>query len=112
MFYVLLVSVVCMYDAGDFMCGAGYDNRIVGPIAGVVGAIAVASALSLITPSPLDGVAAVVLGIVMALCAPLGQLLASAILPRAKAFAPVLRRLDSWLVCAPMFLFGVWIVGG
>ena len=41
---------------------------------------------------------------VTGLCCPLGQLVASALLPRGNAWAPALRRLDSYLVAAPLWL--------
>jgi hypothetical protein len=43
-------------------------------------------------------------GILTALSCPLGQLLASALLPRGAAWAPALRRIDSYLLAAPLWL--------
>ncbi len=54
--------------------------------------------------------ALIVCGITM-LAAPLGQLLASAILPRAGAPASGLRRLDSLLLAAPIWAYSVGILG-
>ena len=46
----------------------------------------------------------------MAIVCPMGQLLGSWILPSARAKAPALRRLDAWLVTAPLFLVCLWII--
>ena len=49
-------------------------------------------------------------GGVVAVGAPLGQLLASALLPAAAAPASALRRLDSLLLVAPAWCWGVGLV--
>jgi len=42
--------------------------------------------------------------------APMGQLLASALLPTAKSPASALRRLDSLLLAAPVWCFGIGLL--
>lgn len=111
MFFMFLLAACCIYDLGDFLYGGGYDNRLVGPVAGGIGIVMVSGLMYLISPSPIDGFAAIVMGFVLLIASPVGQLLASAILPRARSFAPGLRRIDSWLLSAPLFLIGLWIVG-
>jgi hypothetical protein len=57
---------------------------------------------------PFDGEAAFTFAALAAVACPLGQLLASALLPAADAKAPALRRLDSLLLLAPVWC---WTVG-
>jgi hypothetical protein len=67
-------------------------------------------AMTVIEPPPLEGGEVWSTGALLALLAPLGQLAGSWILPSARASAPALRRLDSWLLAAPAFLVLLWIV--
>lgn len=111
MSFLYLMSVACVYDCGDYLIGSGSRNRLVGPVAGLVGVLVVVIAMTAINPPPLleDGDVRK-LGVAMALACPLGQLLGSWTLPSSRAKAPGLRRLDSWLVTAPVCLLGLWIL--
>jgi hypothetical protein len=60
--------------------------------------------------SALDFGQAWLFGGLVLLLAPLGQLAASALLPSAKAPATALRRMDSLLLAAPVWCFGVGLV--
>jgi len=111
MSFLYLASVACVYDCGDYLIGSGSRNRLVGPIAGLVGVAVVVVAMTAINPPPLDDDAAVrYLGLAMGIACPVGQLLGSWTLPSTRAKAPALRRLDSWLLTAPVCLVGVWLV--
>jgi len=55
-------------------------------------------------PAPFDTNSYPLFAALAAVGAPLGQIVASAILPRGVAWAPALRRLDSYLVVAPLWL--------
>lgn len=111
MSFLFLASIVCVYDAGDYLVGSGVRNRLVGPIAGFVGVIAVVFAMTAINPPPLLVDSDVrVLGALVGLACPLGQMLGSWLLPSTRTPAPALRRLDSWLIAAPVCLVGLWIV--
>lgn len=111
MSFLYLMSVACVYDCGDYLIGSGSRNRLVGPIAGLVGVAVVVIAMTAINPPPLteDGHVRAV-GLAMAIACPLGQMLGSWTLPSPRAKAPGLRRLDSWLLSAPVCLIGLWIV--
>lgn len=110
MAFVYLASIVCVFDSGDHLIGAGARRRLDGPVAGLLGAAVVVAAMCAINPSPLDvDSSVVVVGALAAVCCPIGQLVGSWMLPTARTRAPALRRLDSWLVTAPVFLAGVWI---
>jgi hypothetical protein len=104
---VTLVVLVSAYDTGDFLVGSGAANVVEGPAAGFV-AVGVATAwMALVQPPPFPGGVVWVYGALVVLLAPVGQVLASAILPRAGAPAPALRRLDAYLVTAPVWLVAV-----
>ena len=50
---------------------------------------------------------AALFGLAVAPLAFAGQMLASVVLPHARAFAPALRRVDSLLLAAPLWYLGV-----
>lgn len=102
--FIALVILVSAYEVGDFVIGTGSSNAIEGPIAGLV-AMAVASAATYyLLPAPFDTNSFPLFAALAAVCAPLGQIVASAVLPRGVAWAPALRRLDSYLLVAPLWL--------
>ncbi|MGI9613057.1 MAG: hypothetical protein ACR2QO_09120, partial [Acidimicrobiales bacterium] len=100
-----LLVLVSAYEIGDFLVGSGSSNALEGPISGIVSLGAVLFVLWVIAPTPFTDRSMVLFGILAAVCCPLGQILASALLPRGAAWAPALRRLDSYLVVAPLWLF-------
>ena len=104
---ISLILLVSAYEAGDFTVGTGSSNALEGPLAGTVAVGALTFILFLIQPAPFDGTSILLFAVVAAACCPLGQILASALLPRGNAWAPALRRLDSYLLAAP-----VWLVLG
>lgn len=108
--FLFLAAIVSVYDAGDYLIGAGYDQRAAGPVAGIVAAVAMTAAMSIIEPPPLEGNQVWLVGLTLGLLAPLGQLAASWVLPSARASAPALRRLDTWLLAAPVFMVLLWII--
>jgi hypothetical protein len=102
---IALVVLVSAYETGDFIVGSGSSNAVEGPLAGIVSVLVVGSALILLRPPGLDelGGTLVAVGLVVVL-APAGQFFASALLPRGAAWAPALRRLDSYLLVAPAWI--------
>lgn len=101
--FVALVLLISAYEAGDFLVGSGADNAIEGPLAGLLAVAVVGAGLTLVQPYPLDANSMPIFAALAAVCCPLGQLLASALLPHGTAWAPALRRLDSYLVAAPIW---------
>jgi len=99
-----LVLLVSAYEAGDYLVGSGAANLLEGPLAGAIGVLVVSFPISLVEPQPLAAEGVWALGALTALCCPLGQLAASAILPRGNVFAPALRRIDSLLVTGPVWV--------
>lgn len=112
MAFLFLFVAVSTYDAGDFLCGAGYATRVGGPLAGVLGVAVVTIVLYVAEPPPFRGTETLWAGAVLAVACPLGQWLASWLLPTARTKAPGLRRLDSWIVAAPSFLVVLWLIDG
>ena len=98
---VTLVLLVAAYEVGDYLVGSGASSSIEGPIAGIVAMAAICAAIAVLRVPPFDGGAVFVFGGFAALFCPLGQVAASALLPRADAPAPALRRLDSLLLLGP-----------
>ncbi|MEM7273303.1 MAG: hypothetical protein AAF547_09510, partial [Actinomycetota bacterium] len=99
-----LILLVSAYEAGDFVVGSGAANAIEGPLAGLVSLGAVTFLLFLVQPAPFDTTSVLLFSVLAGLCCPLGQYLASGLLPRGNAWAPALRRLDSYLLAAPLWL--------
>jgi hypothetical protein len=111
MAFIFLFAAISTYDAGDFLCGAGSGSLAVGPAAGMLGVVVVTAAMLLAQPPPLEGAEVVVAGLLVTGACPLGQFLASWLLPSTHARAPGLRRLDAWLLSAPAFLVVCWFAG-
>ena len=105
---ITLVVLVSAYETGDFLVGSGAANVVEGPVAGLVALAVVGGWVVLLQPPPFEGAEALLMVVLVAGFAPVGQLVASAILPRAGAPAPALRRLDSYLVTGPVWLVVLW----
>ena len=101
---LLLVAFVSAYEAGDFLVGTGSSNAIEGPLSGLVALAVVGFVARVLAPAPFTTTSVVLFAALAAVCCPLGQILAAAILPRGSAWAPALRRLDSYLLAAPLWL--------
>ncbi len=101
---ISLILLVSAYEAGDFIVGSGSSNAVEGPLAGLVALGAVTFLLFLIQPAPFDETSILLFAALAAVCCPLGQILASGLLPRGNTWAPALRRLDSYLLVAPIWL--------
>lgn len=105
---VWLLCITAMYDAGDYLIGAGASNPFQGPLAGMVAIAVVCFTLVIIGVPPFDTDSAARFGVLAVAATPLGVLLAGVILPDPDATAGGLRRLDSLLVIAPLW---AWTVG-
>lgn len=100
----MLFALVCTYDAGDYLVGSASRRRLEGPLAGGIGVLVVTFGVALLHPVELHTDRLWLLGVSTAVACPLGQLVASAALPRAAAFAPALRRLDTLILAGPLWL--------
>ena len=108
--FLFLMSAACVYDTGDYLCGSGYRNRLVGPLAGSFGILVVTMSMTAIRLDPLSTAQVWFFGLSFALLCPLGQLFGSWILPSSRSKVPGLRRLDAWLLAAPFFWAGLGLV--
>ena len=98
----VLLLVASAYEMGDYIVGSGSSNPIEGPLAGVTTATLVALPLALVLVEPYNAGGLALLALTAMVC-PLGQVVASAVLPGAGAHAPALRRIDTLIVLAPLF---------
>lgn len=105
---VAIVLMISSYEFGDFLVGTGASNPVEGPTAGILAMLVTTAALAVAGAPPFEGASIWFFGVLAALLAPAGQVLASAILPRAGAPARALRRLDSYLLVAPVWLVLMW----
>jgi len=104
----LLVGLASAYEMGDFLVGSAASNPIEGPLAGGAAVILAGFPMALLLVEPFDVMGATILG-VAALCCPVGQWIASAVLPRPGASAPALRRIDTLLLLAPVWAIGAGV---
>ncbi len=105
---VTLVLMASAYEIGDYLIGSGASNPFEGPFAGLLAVVMATGALAVVPPPPFSGASLWFYALVVAVAVPIGQVLASAILPRAGASAPALRRLDSYLFVGPLWLMLLW----
>ncbi|MEX0767629.1 MAG: hypothetical protein WD029_04065, partial [Microthrixaceae bacterium] len=107
---LFLVLAVSLYDAGSFLLGAEASSRWEGPVAGMLGVLGVTFTIATFHPPPLSSASAWVAGAAICLMCPLGQWLGSYFLPTADSAASALRRIDAYLLAAPVFLVCIWLL--
>ena len=107
---IALLLLVSAYEVGDFLVGSGARNPYEGPAAGASAIVVITFIVSTLPISTLSFGEAWLFGGIVAVGAPLGQMAASAILPTAGSPATALRRLDSLLIVAPVWAWGVGLV--
>lgn len=104
---IAIVFLVSAYEAGDYLVGSGAANNIEGPLAGAAAVLVMSMAVAAGGFPPFDVGEAMIFGLLVAPLALAGQYLATAMLPHSRAFAPALRRVDSLLLAAPLWYFGI-----
>jgi hypothetical protein len=107
---IALLLLVSAYETGDYIVGSGAGNALEGPAAGLSAVVVATFIVSAFPISALGFGQAWLFGALVGVLAPLGQLLASGMLPAAASPAPALRRLDSLLLAAPAWWIGVGLV--
>jgi hypothetical protein len=105
---VALIVFVSVYEMGDYLVGSGSKNAVEGPLAGITAIAVFAFAAWVITFVPFQENSLLVFGALAAVLCPLGQLLASATLPRSDARASAVRRLDSLYLLGPVWVVAIW----
>ena len=101
---LLLVAFISAYEAGDFLVGSGSKNAVEGPVSGLVALGVVAFVAWIVPPQPFTTTSVLLFAALAGVCCPLGQIVAAGLLPRGSAWAPALRRIDSYLLAAPLWL--------
>jgi hypothetical protein len=113
---IILLVFVMVYDASDFIVGSGATNGFEGPVAGMIFIAATSAIAAEISAPPFNDHGGDIwsFSVLAMIACPAGQILASALLPKANAHAPALRRLDSMLVVAPAWagLIGLYLARG
>ena len=100
---LLLLAMICAYDAGAYLVGTGASSPWEGPAAGVAALIPVTIFAEVVLVPPFAGTQPLFLGILAAVLAPCGPVAASALLGDRSGHAPALRRLDSLLLLGPLW---------
>lgn len=109
---LLLIALVSAYEVGDFLIGSGSSNAVEGPVSGLVALGAVAFVFWIVPPRPFTTTSVLLFAALAGVCCPLGQIVAAGLLPRGSSWAPALRRIDSYLLAAPLWLALLWSVSG
>jgi hypothetical protein len=100
---LLLLAMICAYDAGAYLVGTGASSAWEGPAAGVAALIPITIFAEVVLVPPVAATQPLVLGLLAAVLAPCGPVAASALLGDRSAHAPALRRLDSLLLLGPLW---------
>ena len=110
---LMLLVLAAGYDLGTHVWGGDGGGALVGRFVGVltvlVGTLAFSAVHTVFELTPFGPVSSVwVFGGLAATLCPLGPMVASLLLPTADAAAPALRRIDSLLLAAPLWLVAMW----
>jgi hypothetical protein len=100
---ILLLAMVCVYDASAYLVGTGAASAWEGPAAGVVALVPLTIFAQIVLIPPFSGSEPLLLGLLAAVLVPCGPLAGSALLGDRSAHAPALRRLDSLLLVGPLW---------
>lgn len=105
---LVLLVLVSAFEIGNHLIGTDAGSIFEGPIAGVAAVLVVTFTESTFQFGPFSSHAAWLFGGLVAVAAPLGGPLAAAMVPRAADVGAALRRLDVWLLVAPLWCWSVW----
>lgn len=100
---LVLLFTVLVAEASTFVVGSGARTTWDAPIAAMAAVGALSLGVAAVLVPPFRGSSPWALAALSAVTVPLGPRLASALLPRARAFAPALRRIDGFFVVAPVW---------
>ncbi len=105
---LVLLVLVSVYETGNHLVGTDAGSIFEGPIAGIAAVLVVTFTEATFQFGPFTTRAAWLFGGLVAVAAPLGAPLAAAMVPRAADAGAALRRLDVWLLVAPLWCWSVW----
>jgi len=100
---LLLLAMVCLYDAGAYLVGTGASSAWEGPAAGIAALIPLTIFAEVVLIPPFSGAEPLVLGLLAGALVPFGPVAASMLLGDRAGHAPALRRLDSLLLLGPLW---------
>ncbi len=100
---LLLLAMVCAYDAGAYLVGTGASSPWEGPAAGIAALVPLTIFAEVVLLPPFTGAQPLFLGLLAAVLLPCGPVAASALLGDRNGHAPALRRLDSLLLLGPLW---------
>jgi len=100
---VILLVLVSAYETGDYLMGAEADGLFEGPVSGMAAVMVLTFTVAVGGFGPFESGAVWVFGALVAVLAPLGAFVASALAPSAAETGPALRRLDAWIVVTPVW---------
>ena len=100
---VVLLILVSAYETGDYLMGSEAGSVFEGPLSGIAAVLVMTFAEAVFQIGPFETRAGWVFGGLVAVLAPLGAPLASALVPSASSAGPALRRIDAWIVVAPVW---------
>jgi hypothetical protein len=100
---VVLLILVSAYETGDYLMGSEAGSVFEGPLSGIAAVLVMTFAEAVFQIGPFETRAGWVFGGLVAVLAPLGAPVASALAPSASSAGPALRRIDAWLVVAPVW---------
>lgn len=103
---LVLFAYAMAYDAGTYVVGSGAASAWEGPAAGIAATGTVTLTVAAVLAPPFDGISPWLLGVLAAVLAPLGPIIASAFPGTGgdrKVRMPALLRLDSLLVLGPLW---------
>lgn len=99
---IVLLLLVCAYDAGDYLVGSENSNRWEGPVAGMAAVAVVAFAAAVVEVPPVSIEVAVAFGVLVAVAAPLGPPVAAVLAGSSRHRSRCVRRIDSLVVVGPL----------
>lgn len=105
---LVLLVLLSAYEIGNHLIGSEAGSIFEGPIAGIAAVLVVTFTEATFQFGPFASNAAWLFGGLVAVGAPLGGLVASAMVPRASEVGAALRRLDVWLLVAPLWCWSLW----
>ena len=100
---LMLLAMICAYDAGAYLVGTGASSPWEGPAAGVAALIPITIFAEVVLVPPFASAQPLFLGVLAMVLAPCGPVAASALLGDRSGHAPALRRLDSLLLLGPLW---------
>jgi hypothetical protein len=105
---VTMIVLVSAYEVGDYLVGTGASTPVEGPVAGIAAVLVLTFAVAVFAFAPFETGSAWVFGGLVAVLAPLGRFAAPVLAPSPDSRVPALRRLDSYLLVAPVWAWMLW----